>query len=156
MNTETNNQAVVEAEITSSPQLYYTREQVAKMFVARVREVSDEWAMMPDLTDHERVHGAIAEVLSLIDSGNIANGVHDMMLSPRCDEVFDGVDDSPLPYPIVKHGADIAGNLHQLYVDSEAVVAGQELADKYTNDIGEYLVQFTNTTQDSDNSVQNG
>lgn len=139
----------LEAAAIPGPQLFYTREQLAKMFVARLREIGDEWVTTPDLTDGQRVHGVIAEVLALIDSGNVANGIHTMSIAPQCDEVFGDTEEMPLPYPIAKHNMDIAGNLHQLYMDDEVIVEGQELAEQYTNDIGQYLVDYTTTVNDN-------
>jgi hypothetical protein len=153
MNTQVNEAVAVETA-PAGPQLFYTREQVAKMLVARMREIGDEWVSMPDLTEGQRVHGAIAEVLGLLDNGNVANGIHQMAVSPQCDEVFGDTDETPLAYPIVQHATDIAGNLHQMYMDDEAIVAGQELADQYTNDIGQYLVDYTNLSLDG--AIQEG
>lgn len=130
-------------------QQYFSRQQLAAMFVARVHELADEWINQPETTEEDKINGVVADILELIDSGDIANGIHGHMLAAQCDEVFPNEDEEVLPFPIAKHGADFAGQLASMYSDIDMWALGTELSEQYTNNLGEYLARFGTTLIDT-------
>lgn len=130
-------------------QQYYSRQQMAAMFVARVRELGDEWINQPETSEEEKIHGVLTDVLAMIDNGDIANGIHAMKLAPQTDDMLSEEEDAVLPFPIMRHNADISGQLATMYHDTDFYAMGTELSEQYTNNIGGYLAQFNNTTGDA-------